>query len=319
MKEDSYTLVNKIDGNITKLNEKIDNIGNDNVISHSSLDEAEALVKTINSEIGKIERDNIKKSCIKGVRVFGTILKHISPYILVAGLLFGIQTLTFDTPFVRQNQTRIAESTYTTTNLEYTNKDLNYVLPSAKDKKSDATYISKWEKKIDGKYYRTIKEYKFDYNSDSLNLLLNLLDRSKTDKFNNVIQRPKSTRVECKTEDEITNEELEQGDFIQLIDRHYDEEDIIYAIQDVTPNILFTLLFLLITGGISAGIGIYRIKKDNNRHFFYKLQELDEVYKRVNIEKLKKHFEEGKIKLERVKKGEVTLTDPITNKVSIVR
>ena len=319
MKEDSYTLVNNIDGNIIKLNDKIDNLGNDNIISHSSLDEAEDLVKTINSDIRKIERDNIMKSCIKGVRVFGTILKHIAPYILVAGLVFGAQTLTFDTPFVRQNQTRIAESTYTTTNLEYTNKDLNYVLPSEKDKKSDATFISKWEKKIDGKYYRTIKEYKFDYNTDSLNLLLNLLDRSKDDKFDNIIQRPKSTKVECKTEDEITNEELEQGDFIQLIDRHYDEEDIIYAIQDVTPNILFTLFFLLITGGISSIIGTYRIKKDNNRQFFYKLQELDAIYKRINIDELKKRFKEGKIRLERVKKGDVILIDPITNKKSVVR
>jgi len=314
-----YKLVQNIRDNIHKLDDKINSIGQDNIINHSSVRDAENIVNKINDDIRKVDNRNRKNKFIKNIKIFGNILKQATPYILVAGLFFGIQALTFDIPFVRQDQLRIAQTEYSTDTLGNHNKELKYVLPSEKQDNDRATYLSKWEKKIDGKYYRAVLNYKFDYKMDSLSLLLNIVDSSKEDKFYNVLSKPKSIDFESKREDEITKEELEQGDYVMTINRYYDDNDVIIMMQDVTPNIIFTLLYLLLTVGTGLGIHLYRKYNDNYSEFFYKIRELESKYEKINIDELKKLFDEGKIKFETVKKQQISLIDPITHETSIVR
>ena len=158
--EQDKKLVEKVLDDICELDKKIGDIGKDNIISHSSLDEASEMVKGIDKEINNIKGINRKRTAIKGIKMFGRILVEVFPYVLVGGLIFGLQSAIFDTPFVHQDVVKIADYEKTIDNTGATTKKLNYVESDEKSYDNLLSYTSKWEKKQDGFYYQTIKEYR---------------------------------------------------------------------------------------------------------------------------------------------------------------
>ena len=50
----------------------------------------------------------------------------------------------------------------------------------------------------------------------------------------------------------------------------------------------------------------------------YRIRE-EAIEAKIDIEEIKKLFNEKKIKFELVKKGEITLTDPITGEVQVIK
>ena len=62
--EQDKKLVEKVLDDICELDKKIGDIGKDNIISHSSLDEASEMVKGIDKEINNIKGINRKRTAI---------------------------------------------------------------------------------------------------------------------------------------------------------------------------------------------------------------------------------------------------------------
>ena len=311
-------LINELSCGITNTNNKIDSIGNYNIINNSPVEEIENDIRGLNRVIKKINRSNHKTRRIRNIKIFGEFGKMALPYVVVAGLLFGIQTLTFDVPFVKQNQVKIAQNVYTQDSLYNHSSETTYVVRSKADNSDYVTYMSKWEKKADGKYYRTIDEYKFRWNDNTLQVLLNLLDSNVTNKLKGVYEDPVSTRYETKLEGELTEEELAQGDYVKLVDHSFDEKDVIIASQDDVDNIIYSIIYVLALA--ASGVGVYFVRKNTSNYNFLRLVSyIKSAYPEKDINYYIKLYEELKAKFAKVKNEQVSLVDPITGTRSIVR
>ena len=54
-----YTIVKKLTDKVEELDKKIDNIGDDNIVGHSTVDDINGLIKDINKDIKKVNIDEL--------------------------------------------------------------------------------------------------------------------------------------------------------------------------------------------------------------------------------------------------------------------
>ena len=308
--EQDKKLVEKVLDDICDLDKKIGDIGKDNIISHSSLDEASEMVKGIDKEINNIKGINRKRTAIKGVKVFGRLLKEALPYVVVAGILFGGQSLIIDPPFIKQDVVKIADYEKTIDNTGATTKKLNYVESDEKSYDNLLSYTSKWEKKQDGFYYQTIKEYEFRYQDDVQKVYDNFINENVTDKLEGITQKAKSTKYLKKAPDELTPEELAKDDYIKLMYHTHDENDIIIEAQSDSSNTQGNIIYILmVVLACACGLTLENLK---GFYIIKYLKELKEKYPSIDIKDLVKLFEEERIKVSVIRKQQVNLIDPIT-------
>ncbi len=314
------TMIEDLNNGILSAHDKIDDIHNNNIINRSPINEIERSIEGLNGIIHEIEEENVNRSRIKNIKIFKEFTKMALPYVVVAGLLFGIQTLTFDVPFAKQDQFKVAKTASTLDSLSVFGTETNYVVPSEKKSTDHATYVTKWEKRGDGKYYRTIKEYNFKTLDGiySLQLLLNLRDPNQQNKLFHVYEDPSSTRYESRFEGELTEEELAQDDYVKLTYYSFDEKNFIISSQDDLPNIIYSVIYLLALS--AAGAGIYFGRKNlSNYDYLEIIKNIKEMYPEIDISYSKGLFEELKERFSKVKNEQVTLVDPITNEGYIVK
>ena len=305
----SYELIQEINF----LKRKIDDIGKENIINHHLAEEVENNINSIAIKIENTNRRNRYSPIIKNIKIFGRALQGVFPYAIITGAIFGLQALIYDVPFIRQDQYKIAAHNEIIDINGLICDKVNYVVSSTSLNNS-AYYSTNWEKRDDGKYYRTVKEYTVKYRDvEELKELINNPDMT----FDDVFGKPE-TKYEIKTEEEITENDLKEGKGYKIVYRYLDDEDFIVEIQDVGPNIGFSVVYILFTALCLIPIAIIRDKesKFNFREHFYSLQQ---KYQKVDLTEAIKLFEEGKIKFYRVQHRQVQLTDPITNEKTYLK
>ncbi len=309
-----YDRAGLLESDIDRLNNSIDNIGNDNIINSSRIADIESDIQRIENNIKVTNRKNIGKICIRNIKIFGRALQGIFPYLVSAGLVFTAQTLIGDVPFYPQDVFKVAQHEQIIDNTGLVSDNITYVMPNSKTTNS-AHYSTRWERKADGKYYRMIKEYNIgEYTTDELKELINNpdLDIEKT------FGKNTSIKYEVKNENQITKEELEEGTGFKIVYRYTDEEDVVLMAQDVGPNIGFSFIYLLVT---LIPIFIVALWRDDESDFDFTdyVNDYIDEYQKVDIKELERLFKEKKIKFELVKRQQVTLTDPITGAKVLIR
>ena len=301
---------------IDRLDDNIENIPNTNIINHKVVDEIEEQINNIDNRIKKTQRNNFKQALIRNIKIFGRKMQKIGPYVLAIGLAFGAQTLIYDVPFIRQNQVKIAEHDVTIDNLGNKSDELSYHDKGSINKNHNVVYTTAWEKKIDGKYYRTVREYQFQNEYRNLYWYQDLISIERLSSYNIFFDNPKSTRYE--TRDEVSEEELAQGYSVKMIYRYSDELDIIIAAQDVPQNLWFSLLYILTALVFVSPVYAWRHCEDgSNFDYAAAVDKIKRQYPNVNIDELIKLFKEKKIKFSVVKHEQVTMIDPITKHKTI--
>ena len=315
--EQDKKLVEKVLDDICELDKKIGDIGKDNIISHSSLDEASEMVKGIDKEINNIKGINRKRTAIKGVKVFGRLLKEALPYVVVAGILFGGQSLIIDPPFIKQDVLKKAEYEKVIDISGKITKKLSYVEDGEKDNSNLLVYASKWEKKQDGYYYQTLKEYVFVDQDNITKMYLNLANKEVTNKFDGITQKAKSTKYLKKAPEDLTPEELAKGDTIFLTYHTHNDDDIIIEAQSDAKNSTGTIIYLVLVAVFS--IIILGTRAVNGFPIKKALKNLKEKYPSIDIKDLEKLFNEEKIKVSVIRKQQVNLIDPITGEKQIIK
>ena len=58
--EKEYTIVKNLNDKVEELDKKIDNIGDDNIIGHSTIDDINGLIKDINNRLHYTQLEKIK-------------------------------------------------------------------------------------------------------------------------------------------------------------------------------------------------------------------------------------------------------------------
>lgn len=309
-----YIRVSDLRNDINNLDKKMDNIGNDNIINHSTVSEIEASINNIENSIKATKRQNFLKTCIKNIKICGRAIQGIGPYVVVASIVFGLQTVIYDVPFFRQDQFKIAQHEQIIDNSGVFDDKVTYVTPDATPVNA-AHFSTGWEKKTDGKYYRTIKEYSIGEKTiDELKEIVNNPNIT----FDEVFGKSTSTKYEVKTEEEITEKEKQEGKGFKIVYRFTDDEDVILQAQDLGQNIGFSIIYLVFTALCSSLIVLWRME-ESDFDFMDHLHRIQRENPTIDLSEVIKLFEEKKIKFERVKHQEVTIEDPITGKKSIIR
>ena len=310
-----YERASNLESDIVKLNNEIDNIGDDNIINHSRVADIEADIKRIENNIKTTNRKNKEKTCIRNIKIFGRAFQGVFPYIVAAGLVFTVQTVLNDVPFYPQKEFKVARHEQTIDNTGVLSDKVTYINASDNVKNS-AYYSTKWEKKADGKYYRAIKEY--DISNLTIEQLHDYILNPGDDIDENAFGKSNKIKYEVKEEKDITEEDLSEKTGIKIVYRYTDEEDVILAAQDVAPNILLSLLYLFLSFVACLPVMLWRDEGSNydyNRH----LNRLKRDYKEVDITELEKLFKEKKIKFDVVRHKDVNLVDPINGEKMLIK
>lgn len=308
-----YTIVKNLNDKVEELDKKIDNIGDDNIIGHSTVDDINGLIKDINKDIKKVNRKNKVMTSIKNIRIFGTFIRFFFPFVFALGAaFFPHYWVTKDIPFYPQGVFKFAHHNESIDKTGIVSDDIVYSSDQS-NKGNTAEIITKWEQKPDGKWYRVIKTY----NSSENYSLEQLLEFAKNENLDVEALFGKVDNVKFEVKNNISQEEKEQGDYLTIIYRHNNEEDVMLLPQDFWPNVGYTVLFFLwlfVTEGVAY---LWRSESEFNSSRSLKL--FEEKYKNIDISEIKKLFEEKKIKFERRINPEVTLTDPITGEKQIIK
>ena len=302
---------------INEFDKNIDNIGKDNIINHSSLREAENSLKLINKNIKKANRFNKLLPWIRNIKIFGRFLQGGLPYIVVAGLTFTGQTLLGDVPFYPQkSEFKVAQHEQIIDNTGVIDEKITYIKEGTGDK-NQIQYTTKWEKKADGNYYRATQTYEVEnFTAEHLKEMIN----DPTFNFEETFGRSKSNKYEVKKENELTKEDLEEEAGFKIIYHYTDDLDVILGAQDVGENILLSVLYIIVTALVMGPVFYWRFE-ESDYDFMEHLDRIktEAIDSKIDIEEIKRLFNEKKIKFELVKRGEITLTDPITGETQIVK
>lgn len=302
---------------INEFDKKIDNIGKDNIINHSSLQEAESSYKLINKNIKRANRFNKFITCVRNIKIFGRFLQGGLPYIVVASLTFTGQTLLGDVPFYPQkSEFKVAQHEQIIDNSGVIDEKITYIKEGTGDT-NQIQYTTKWEKKADGNYYRATQTYEVgNFTAEHLKEMIS----DPTFNFEETFGRSKSNKYEVKKENELTKEELEEEAGFKIIYHYTDDLDVILGAQDIGENILLSVLYILATIFAIAPVLYWRFE-ESDYDFMEHLDRIktEAIEAKIDIEEIKKLFNEKKIKFELVKKGEITLTDPITGEVQVIK
>lgn len=307
MIEKTYTGYDKssiLEKEIIDLDNSIDNIGNDNIINSSRIADIENDIQRIENNIKITNRKNKLRTCIRNLKIFGRALQGVLPYVVCASLAFTVQTLLGDVPFYPQDVFKIAQHEQVIDSEGILSDNIIYVRPSSKPYNS-AHYSTKWEKKEDGKYYRVIKEYNIkDYTTEELKEFVKNPDFD----FESIFGEKTSIKYEVKTEDQITEEDLNDRTSFKIVYRYNDEEDVVLKAQDIGMNIAGTLLYLLLTAVPSVCVWAWR---DEYSYYDFNdyVDDYIRTYQKVDIEELERLFKEKKIKFEKVRHEKIDLID----------
>jgi hypothetical protein len=300
---EDYVLVKELETTLNKIDEKIEDIGFENIINHSAVNEVNGLIDKSEKYIRTINRKNKLISTVRNIKIFLRGFQKAFPYLCVAALITFLHIkITGDIPYYPQEQFKFAHHEETIDYTGLVSDDITYT-----DDKSESTntayYISKWEQKPDGRWYRAVKRYgNFKISSeDELLELAKNKDLNLTDVFGEVKE------VKFEVTKEVSKEELEKGDYLKIVHRYKNEEDVMLIPQNFWPNfglsvsytafLLVALFFTFCADEMKLKAHIEKIKENN---------------KNIDIDELLKLFDEKKIKFEKRIHPEVTLEDPIT-------
>ena len=276
---------------ISDLGKKIDNISNVNIVNSDVEKYIIDDISKIEGKIKKAKKRNFLNTCIKNIRIFGRMIQRILPYVLICGSIFGAQVGIYDVPFYPQDQVNVAGYEVTLDNRGNENQKVKYDVLSNQNYTSSITTISKWEKKVDGKYYRTIKEYRYDIKKHDLNWY-----RDNINDVASTLKDPSSTKHEVK--ESITEEEAKEEDFIQVVYSYTDQDDIIIKAQGPLQNITFSILYLMACAIGSFAVVFVRKEEEtfdyrdvvNDIKGSFPYYPIDEIEEALKTEKIKFEF-----------------------------
>ena len=237
----------------------------------------------IEHKINDYENKKIKNSCLKNLKIFGSVCNFMMPFVIISGItVSGVNYLGFGLPFIKDDIRK--EKRYT---LDYeTNGNIeseeHYIFDSPVLSDNELTIYSPWTLTEDNLYERTIKNFDVDYDTSSVSLYNAILNED--------IERIEEIYPNYTLETETTNQISSINDDY-IIDAHLDfldSKDILTYKENSSTNIFVTFLELLICLGIPSFISYHRsfslvdsIKNINKKYESQK-EELRDLYEQLD-------------------------------------
>ena len=295
-----YVLVQKLSDNMDRLNNDIGSIQKSNVITNGAIDNINNSINNIDEDIKKINRINHKRVCIRNIKVFKNILKLIMHPLLAACVALSLsQIFLNDVPFIRQDQVNTMRYEATIDNqgnmsLDNWYSNTNWLSTPAKKKNTWIYKYDKWEK-TDKEYYRNLDSYVIKENS--LEKIKELFDDPS--KLEELYANSKVLLYE--TKDEITEEELNQENYMKAVLHYEDTDDYYIAPQDEEDNFRDSVSFLILLFGAEL-FASANIRDMIERRIHCGQDIIFEDYKKIDIDDIKRQFSKKRIEFEKTSK-----------------
>ena len=310
-----YTNPSEIEKDLNDLQGKIDELKDSIDCNQELKKQIDDSINDIGFKIKRTKKNNKKIVRIRKIKGFKALLRATGPYIITASLLFGIQTLIGDVPYYPQKHFQDAcyTNVYDNHGREYSEKTYHYDDDEDLFKYIYGYYVTPWELKEDGKYYRTTKEYQIDKSllEDIKKNINNPLFR--LEDYSGVV-----TDISHEVEKKVSEEELNEGSVIKITMRYTNNEDVMLVAQGFGSNFCLTGLHILIVGLVwliqAAIIDSYHddCKENNTKYFTLEsaLNKLKKEYKELDIEQYINLLEDKKMQLKIMPHREVQ-TQPL--------
>lgn len=227
---------------------------------------------------------NLKNALIRETLINGRRLQWLAPFILTACITAGgAKLIGMGFPFYMDD---IEEFLYTKKEFDNTG-NIRYEEQYGKFDSitHQINHYTKWEDAGNGFYERRVESYQLSDITDET--VLQLFDKDNltiSDIFGNKVSSVKETK------NNLTEEELMQGEYIEATIYKKDENDYIMVKESIDDNIGWTMVYFLVTVLAEIFPAFYRIdvsKFDYNDAVY----EIRKKYSKVDVEKAKKLLE----------------------------
>ncbi len=295
MENNGYNLVKDLSKKIDAFDNCVKSIQEANDSQINKIDNA---INDINKDIKKVNRDNFKKSCIKNIKVFERKFRIILPHILAVALTFGISKWTGDIPFYRQDEIKTKHYEQTIDNLG--NDEITSWYSKEDNDRNWIYQYKKWDYRyFHDDYTRDYSKYWLDdYDKELLNELFN-----NPDLIYNRFRYYKDEFMEQKKE--VSDEELALDSYIKAVYHTVDNNDYIIEPQSEKDNTNASMLF--ICGFLAFQLFAFVFSTNLCDDYQKDYERIINNYKKVDIEDIKRQFQEKRMEFEKVLKKERTI------------
>mgnify|MGYP001139678404 CR=1 FL=1 len=249
-------------------------------------------IESLESEIKHSSFVNARIGTIRNLKISARVLQKVAPYALTAGIIAGGFTLLGDIPFYPNDEWKVYSNVMTEFD-NYGNIRTEQQYDSFEDENDNTLdssdsmlyYYSNWEKNDDGFYSRIVQAYSIKnktyediikfFGEENINL-------------EDVLGEPSSNIKE--TRNNLTNEELQEESFVKAVIYNKDENDYIMHKETVGENILFSVLYVLITG-LCELAPLYWRSKHSNFDFADCVEKIKRKHQSLDIDSLTKKLE----------------------------
>ena len=214
----------------------------------------EKMLSKLKSEIERLKYElehpkltNFKRATIRGSKMSLQIAKMLAPYILTAGITFGIFSALDLTPFVIDDSKK-----YLRTKKELDNQGNIHIeeqYENFDEMKNMITYASAWKKDNDDFYSRTVETYvineNYIINGTSEEVIAKLLTKSNSASLTDIFGAPISQKNEKRND--LTIDELTNKEYIQATIYSKSDDDVIVIKETINDNLGWTLAWFLAT------------------------------------------------------------------------
>lgn len=242
-------------------------------------------LETLEYELKHSKLVNLKISTVKNLKISLRFMQRIAPYVLTAVIMAGgCKLVGGGIPFYSGDTFKINSNTMkefdSLGNIRYEQQYDDY------DNSSNILYYySQWQQGNDGFYSRNVETYKLDeLTEEEILKLFAKEDLNLSDVFGDPTSKKRETK------NNVTEEEIQQKDYLQAIIYNEDENDYIIHKETIGENIAVTVIYLLLTA-LAELIPLFIRSEISSFDFDDCVREIKRKYPSVNQEELAKKLE----------------------------
>ncbi len=242
-------------------------------------------IKRLEKNLKYLNLVNLKIGAVKNLKISLKFMQLVVPYVLTAGIVTGgFKLVGFGFPFYGEDSFKENSNTMkefdSLGNVRYEQQYDHF-----ENSNNILCYCSQWQRGDDGFYSRNVETYKLDELTEEE--IQNLFYKENLN-LSDVLGEPISIKKE--TKNNVTEEELQQKDYLQAIIYIEDENDYIFRKETVAENIASTFIYVLMT--LSAEIIVVSIReKKSSFKFGACVNEIKRQHQDVSTEELVKRLE----------------------------
>lgn len=242
-------------------------------------------LETLENELKYSKLVNLKISTVKNLKISLRFMQRIAPYVLTAGIMAGgCKLIGGGIPFYSGDTFKINSNTMkefdSLGNIRYEQQYDDY-----ENSSNILYYYSQWKQGNDGFYSRNVESYKLDELTEEE--ILKLFAKEDLN-LSDVFGEPTSKKKE--TKNNVTEEELQQKDYLQAIIYNEDENDYVIHKETMGENIAVTVIYLLLTALVEL-IPLFIRSEISSFDFDDCVREIKRKHPSVDTEELAKKLE----------------------------